>query len=181
MFLKTSILTLTVTTALLLNGCSGGGDSSLTSTDGSLSLDGAWFDGLETKTFSGTDFTTAMAFDTSDMQYDVNGSGAMDINGTKLIQPNDLNVTKIELTYASCSSTTTYKRQDLVDNANTFEYCGYTDWVIDVQKDTSACACVGGKDIYHIDTTGLRFGDYALGLDADGFPEGLSIYYLYRQ
>ena len=181
MFLKTSILTLTVTTALLLNGCSGGGDSSLTSTDGSLSLDGTWFDGLETKTFSGTDFSTAMAFDTSDMQYDVNSSGTLDVNGTKLIQPNDLNVTKISLTHTSCSGTATYKTQPDVDTANAYEYCGYTDWVINVQKDISTCSCVDKKDIYYIDGSTLQFGDYMQGLDADGYPEGLSTYLFLRQ
>ncbi|MEN8147955.1 MAG: hypothetical protein ABFR02_10110 [Campylobacterota bacterium] len=181
MLQKTGLYSVAVTAVLLLVGCGDSDTAGDIGTGDPLSLDGTWSNGLETKTFSDTNFSTAMAFDTSDMQYDVNGSGTLDINGTKQIQPNDITVTKIELTYTSCSSTTTYKRQDLVDNANTFAYCGYNDWLIDVQKDTSACACFDKKDIYNIDTTGIRFGDYDLGVDADGYPEGLSTYYLYRQ
>lgn len=179
MYLKKWGLPIAVSSTLLLIGC--GGSSSSSNTKDATTLSGTWSDGLETKTFSGTDFTSSMSFDTPDMQYSVSGSGTLDINGTKLIQPNDINVTMFKWMYTSCTGTTTYKRQDLVDTANAYAYCGYNDWTINVQKDTSACACVDYKDIYAIDNTGLRFGDESGGDDADGFPEALSAEYFFRQ
>ena len=93
----------------------------------------------------------------------------------KVVQPNDMTVTKIDFKMVGLFFT--LLTAEKVDEWNAAVECGYQDWKIDERKD-----CIHERennlinDIYYLDGDTLTFGDPSQ-LDADGYPDALDTYH----
>ena len=101
----------------------------------------------------------------------------LSIIGEKVIQPNDMIVTKMDAVMVGYYFTPLTTSRAAEWNAEMM--CGYQDWKIDERKD-----CIHKrenklyKDIYYLDGDTLTFGDNDQ-LDADGYPDALDYSYVW--
>ena len=109
--------------------------------------------------------------------------------GTKRVQPNDKNVTKIDIARTSCKVYMTPTTAQSTLDFNNASKCTFSNWSINIQKDVSNCTetlvqahCVvsSSKNIYFIEDNKLYFG-YTQYPDADGYSDVLKLTYMQRQ
>ena len=128
-------------------------------------------------------------YSSSGYEFDATSYWSYTEKGTKLVQPNDRNVTKVDLVRTGCKVYMTPVTAQAVSDFNNASKCTFTDWSINVQKDVSSCTdtliqanCIASnsKNIYFIEDNKLYFG-YAQYPDADGYSDVLRLDYMQRQ
>ena len=191
------ILTL-ITVAVLISGCDKKDDKNEAasgnrgSEDSSLII-GTWKDPstgriniYKTDTYTSQFVKT---YDNLGYKFDATSYWSYAEKGTKRVQPNDRNVTKIDIERTSCKVYITPTTSQATSDFNNVSKCTFTDWSINTKKDISSCTdalvqahCVASssKNIYFIEDNKLYFG-YAQSHDADGYSDVLRLDYMERQ
>ena len=187
-----------VTISILLSGCGGGDSTDGTPTSAgtpktSSSLIGSWEDTNtgRVNTYSDNNYTSHVSKVYSDLgySYDATEYWVYSENGTKILQPNDRNVTKVDIERKSCVAHMTPNTVQTVSDFNNELKCSFSDWSLNTAKDVSNCtealvqaSCVtsSSKNIYFIENNKLYVG-YTQYKEADGYPYVLKLTYMQRQ
>jgi len=164
---------------LAITGCGSNDDSEGDSGSCNTTLTGTWTQ--HTVDTNGGVSNTTIQFDNCQLKLIGNSSsginfttsGTHEETGSKTVQPNNVEVTKITSTINSAQWTPT--TEDITNTLNVNAVCGFTDWAINVPKELTGSECNKGnqvnKDIYLITSNSLMFGDDSNG--SDGYPEAL--------
>ena len=181
----------------LLTGCGGSDSQDTTNTFQeeiiSSSIIGSWKD-LDTgrvNTYTDNNYTSQISKVYSDLGYSYKATEywVYSEHGTKLIQPNDRNVTNVDIERKSCVAYMTPNTVQTVSDFNNELKCSFSDWSLNTAKDVSNCgealiqaSCVASssKNIYFIENNKLYVG-YAQYKDADGYSNVLRLTYMQRQ
>jgi len=169
--------------SVMFLGCGGGSDEESSNTViEDYGLNGSWdmyINGTDIAdaTIEGLNFTkTFPSLYSNDILVSIFGSSTLD--GNKLAQPNDINVTLITIVYKTASASIISQLE--INNANSNAACGYTNWQLYVPKDITNTDCAVPdmfftiKDIYSLSESILTWG-HMQGLDSNGYPEGLNL------
>lgn len=133
-------------------------------------LDGTWISndiGKSTLVINGD----INSFSSQTQDYYVSGQVTMNVDGEKIVQPNDTVAQK------TTSMFTKYERtplsQNYVDLFNSTAECGFTDWALNTPKSLVGSTCsVAYRNIRFLEGNRLINGDmYTVG--SDGYPNAL--------
>lgn len=167
---------------LLLAGCDEQSTIDIDKNRKATELEGTWkADEEAIIMFKGSKFVMILLDEEKNLSSKAVFNCDMNITGEKWIQPNDHRVLTTMLMPTIYTYHISYKSQEMVDNANVKQLCGYTDWKINTYQDVSLCDGTNEFDrtpikvIFNVEDDQLRLGflDTNDLIDSDGYTEVL--------